>query len=60
MKSGVSYIKDTNDFPSKLKNLEKKRENGFLVTDDVIGLYPSIPHDEGLEVLRKQFNALNN
>ena len=60
MKSGVSYIKDTNDFPSKLKNLEKIRENGFLVTDDVVWLYPSIPHDEGLEVLRKQFNALNN
>ena len=60
IKSGVSYIKDTNDFPSKLKNLEKIRENGFLVTDDVVGLYPSIPHDEGLEVLRKQFNALDN
>ena len=60
MKSGVSYIKDTNDFLFKLKNLEKIPENAFLVTADVAGLYPSIPHDEGLEVLRKQLNALNN
>ena len=50
MKSGVSYIKDTNDFLFKLKNLGKIPENAFLVTADVVGLYPSIPHDEGLEV----------
>ena len=60
MKSGVSYIKDTNDFLFKLKNLGKIPENAFLVTADVVGLYPSIPHDEGLEVLRKQLNAFNN
>ena len=60
MKSGVSYIKDTNDFLFKLKNLGKIPENAFLVTADVVGLYPSIPHDEGLEVLRKQLNAFDN
>ena len=32
----------------------------FLVTADVVGLYPSIPHDEGLEVLRKQLNVFDN
>ena len=32
----------------------------FLVTADVFGLYPSIPQDEGLEVLRKQLNAFDN
>ena len=47
MKSGVSYIKDTNNFLFKVKNLGKI---------DVVGLYLSIPHDEGLEVLRKQLN----
>ena len=60
MKSRVSYIKDTNDFLFKLKNLGKIPENAFLVTADVVGLYPSIPHDEGLEVLRKQLNAFDN
>ena len=59
MKSGVPYIKDTNDFHSKLKNLGKIQENAFLVTADVVGLYPSIPH-EGLKVLRKQFNAFDS
>ena len=58
MKSGVSYIKDTNDFLFKLKNLGKIPENAFLVTADVVGLY--IPQDEGLEVLRKQLNVFDN
>ena len=35
MKSGVSYIEDTNDF---LFKLGKKPENAFLVTVDVVGL----------------------
>ena len=60
MKSRVSYIKDTNDFLFKLKNLGKIPENAFLVTADVVGLYPSIPHDEDLEVLRKQLNAFDS
>ena len=60
MKSGFSYIKDTNDFLFKLKNLGKIPENAFLVTADVVGLYPSIPHGEGLEFLRKQLNAFDN
>ena len=57
MKSGVSYIKDTNDLLFKLNNLGKIPENACLVTADVVRLYPSIPHDEGLEVLSKQLNA---
>ena len=59
MKSGVSYIKDTNDFLFKLKNLGKIPENAFPVTADVVGLHPSIPH-EGLEDLRKQLNMFDN
>ena len=35
MKSGVSYIEDTNDF---LFKLGKKTENAFLITVDVVGL----------------------
>ena len=57
MKSGTSYIKDTNDFLSKLKNLKKVPDNTILVTADVAELYPSIPHNEGLEVLKKQLDS---
>ena len=56
MKSGTYYIKDTNDFLSKLKNLKKVPDNDILVTADAVGLCPSIPHNEGLEVLKKQLD----
>ena len=45
MRSGMSYIKDTNDFLSKLKNLKKVLDNAILGNVD----YPSIPHTEDLE-----------
>ena len=41
---------------SKLKNLKKVPDNAILVTADFVGLYPSIPHNEGLEVLKKQLD----
>ena len=56
MKEGKSYIKDTDDFLDKLKDLGEIPEGAILVTADVVGLYPSIPHTEGLEVLRKQYD----
>ena len=54
MKQGDSYIKDTGDFLEKLKRAEGIPKREILVTADVVGLYPSIPHDGGLEILRKQ------
>ena len=51
MKAGKSYIKNTSDFLEKLKNLGNIPSNAILVTVDVVGLYPSIPHDAGLQVL---------
>ena len=56
MEEGKSYIKDTSDFLDKLKDLVDMPEGAILVAADVVGLYPSIPHTEGLEVLRKQYN----
>ena len=44
-KAGKSYIKDTTDFLEKLGNIPS---NAISVTADVVGLYPSIPHDAGL------------
>ena len=54
MRSGMSYIKDTNDFLPKLQNLKKVPDNPILVTADVVGLYPIISHNEGLDVLKIQ------
>ena len=48
-----SYIKDTNDFLRKLRDLPALPENALLCTIDVVGLYPNIPHNDGLTVLRK-------
>ena len=48
-----SYIKDTNDFLKKLLSLPNLPDNIILCTEDV-GLYPIIPHDEGLPALRKR------
>ena len=48
MQEGKSYIKDTGDFLQKIRNINNIPENAILVTADVVGLYPSIPHQEGL------------
>ena len=47
-----SYIKDTNDFLKKLRELPNLPKDFLLCTVDVVGLYPNIPHDDGLAVLR--------
>ena len=52
----MSYIKDTNEFLLKLKNLRKVPDNAILITADAVGLFPNIPHNEGLEVLKKRID----
>ena len=37
----------------KLKDMERLPENAILVTIDVVGLYPHIPHEEGLQAIRR-------
>ena len=49
MQSGKSYIKDTNDFLDKVRKLKNLPSNSILVTADVVGLYPSMPHDSQIE-----------
>ena len=55
MKGRKSYKKDTADFVNKLKDLDQIPEGSIIITAGMVGLYPSIPHTEGLEVLRKQY-----
>ena len=50
VKQGNSYIKDAGDFLEKLRAIGEIPKGAILVTADVVGLYPSIPHDEGLKV----------
>ena len=51
MKAGKSYIKDTSHFSEKLENLGNIPSNALVVTADVVGLYPSIPHNAGFQAL---------
>ena len=53
MQKGWSYIKDSGDFINKTKNLSTIPDNAILVTADVVGLYPCIPHEAGLRGLRE-------
>ena len=48
-----SYVKDTNDFLRKIKGLGRVSDEAILCTVDVVGLYPNIPHDEGLAALQE-------
>ena len=52
-----SYIKDTNHFLQKLNDLEGLPQDAISCTVDLMNLYPSIPHDEGLEFIREALNS---
>ena len=54
MQSGWSYIRDSGDFIDKMKRIGEVPEGSFLVTADVLGLYPSIPHKEGILALKSK------
>ena len=49
----ASFIKDTNNFLKKFNELRDLSDDFILCTIDVVGLYPNIPHKEGLEAIRK-------
>ena len=55
MKQGESYIRDTGDFLAKLKAAGDVPQGAILLTADVVGLYLSIPHSEGLDILKRQY-----
>ena len=52
-----SYIQDTNDFLKKIANLPPLPDDRILCTIDVVGLYPNIPHEEGLIAIRKALDT---
>ena len=56
MQSGWSYVKDSGDFIKKINNLHSIPQNAILMTANVVGLYPSIPHEVGLRALRESLD----
>ena len=60
MREGWPYIKEFGGFITKLKNIDHISQDAIMITGDVIGLYPSILPDAGLEALRKAFDNLVN
>ena len=55
-----SYIKDTNHFLNRLKGLGELPQGAILCTIDVVGVYPSIPHSEGMTSLRRVLKLRDN
>ena len=53
MRKCWSYIRDSEDFINKSQNLGKIPDYAVLVTVDVVGLYPNIPHNVGLRGLKE-------
>ena len=54
MQNESSYIRDSNDFISKTKNLKNIPSNLTLVTANVVSLYPSIPRESGLNANKEE------
>ena len=55
-----SYIKDTNHFLNEIKKIGKLLEGAILSTMHVVGLYPNIPHGEGLASLYRFWETRAN
>ena len=53
-------MKDSDDFIKKIMNIGALPKDFILVTGDVVGLYRSIPHEEGLKALEKALNNRTN
>ena len=55
-----SYIRDTNDFLKKLRDLPSLPQDSIICTIDIVGLYRSIPNEEGLRFLRNVLEKRSN
>ena len=51
---------DSGDFIKKFKYIDHVPQDAIMVTADVIGLYPNIPHDAGLKAFRKSLDNREN
>ena len=60
MQSVKSHVKDTSDFLRKIKELGKVPIGAILATADVVGLYLSIPHADGLDALSEKLETFQD
>ena len=56
----ISYVKDTTDFITKIKDLGTVPPKSFLVSMDITSLYTNMPNDGGLEALRQSLDSSQN
>ena len=54
MQNRWSYIQDSGDFIDKMKRIEKIPDGFILVAADAVGLYPSIPQNEGISAFQQK------
>ena len=60
MQESWSYINYSNGFINKTKNLKDIPQDALLVSEDVVGLYPNIPHEAGLKALKEALDEREN
>ena len=47
-----SFVMDANLFFLLVAKVRKVQDDALLCTADVVGLYPNVPHSEGVEAMR--------
>ena len=60
IQNGLSYIRDSQHFLEKIKTIGSVPKNDILITDDVVGLYSSIPHQAGLKATEEALEKSEN
>ena len=53
MRNGNSYIRESNHFLERIKNIRSIHDKAMLVTADFVWLYPRISQSAGLNSLKK-------
>ena len=53
-------MEDTTDFWRRLSSLQEILENSILVSFDVGGICPNIPHEEVVDIMRALLNERSN
>ena len=60
MQSAKSYVNDTSDFLRKIKELGKVSDGAILVTADVVGLFPNILQENGLDASSEKLETFQD
>ena len=55
-----SYNKNSRDFVKKLKEIKEVSKDAIMATAEVIDLYPSFPHNDGVETIRRTLDERVN